>query len=449
MGQETLFDVPVREASQATAEEGAGEPRMRCANRRQMEWTPCCLDELLPEDHRARLVWEFVQGLNLQPLYQSIRAVEGHAGRPTCDPKILVALWLYATLDAVGSARQLDRLCEDHVAYRWICGGVPMNYHTLSDFRTDHAEVLDQLLTQSVAMLMHEGLVTLEKVAQDGVRVRASAGGSSFHRRETLERCLAEAEAQVKALRQELEQDPTRSHRRQQKARERAARERAERVAQALQNLAEVEQKKQSRGRDSLKYPARASSTDPEARKMKMADGGFRPALNVQFATAAEAQVIVGVEVTNSGSDGGQMQPMLEQIHERYQQRVEKMFVDGGFVSREDIDAAEREGTEVYAPVKEEEKQRAAGKDPFAPHKGDTPAMIHWRQRMRSPEGQQLYRLRPATAECVNAIARNRGLQQFRVRGLAKVKAVLLWFALAHNLMRTVALRAEATEKIS
>jgi transposase len=448
MDQETLFDVPVAEGPQATAEEGAGQPRMRCANRRQREWTPCCLDELLPEDHRARVVWEFVQGLNLQPLYQSIRAVEGHAGRPPCDPKILVALWLYATLEGVGSARQLDRLCKEHVAYRWICGGVPMNYHTLSDFRTQHGEVLDQLLTQSVATLMHEGLVTLEKVAQDGVRVRAGAGGSSFHRRGTLEQCLAEAEAQVKALRKELEEDPTRSNRRQQKARERAARERAERVAQALQNLNDVEKKKQSRGGDSLKYPARASTTDPEARKMKMPDGGFRPAYNAQFATDADSQVIVGVEVTNSGSDGGQMQPMVEQIEERCGQRPEKMLVDGGFVTVDDIDEAERNGTEVYAPVKDEEKQREAGKDPFAPHKGDTPAVVGWRQRMANQESRQMYRLRGATAECVNAIARNRGLQQFRVRGSPKVRAVLLWFALAHNLMRTVALRAAAAEKV-
>lgn len=448
MEQESLFDMPEADAP-ADAAELSGQPRMRWANRRQIEMVMCCLDELLPEDHRARVVWQFVQELDLHTLQDSIRSVEGHAGRPPADPKILVALWLYATLQGVGSARQLNTLCEEHIAYRWICGGVSMNYHTLSDFRTQHADVLDQLLTNSVATLMHEGLVSLEKVAQDGIRVRASAGGSSFHRRETLEQCRAEAEAQVKALREELEADPAGGNRRQQQARERAARQRAEQITAAVKNLEEVEQKKQSRGGDSLKYPARASSTDPEARKMKMADGGFRPAFNAQFATAAEAQVIVGVDITNSGSDGGQMQPMLEQIHKRYEQRVEKMFVDGGFVTREDIDAAERDGTEVYAPVKEEEKQRAAGKDPFAPHKGDTPAMIHWRQRMRSEEGKQLYRLRPATAECVNAIARNRGLQQFRVRGLAKVRAVLLWFALAHNLMRTVALRAAAAAKVN
>lgn len=449
MDQPTLFEVPGPEGSQPSPEPGAGRPRLRCANRRQREWLECCLEELLPEDHRARVVWQFAQGLNLEPLYEAILAVEGHAGRPTADPRILVTLWLYATLEGVGAARQLDRLCEEHVAYRWICGGVSMNYHTLSDFRIDHADVLDQLLTQSVATLIHEDLVTLKKVAQDGIRVRASAGASSFHRRETLEQCLAEAEAQVQALRAEVEADPSSGNRREQAARERAARERAQRVAQALENLKEVEEKKQARGRNSLKHPARASTTDPEARKMKMADGGFRPAFNGQFATDVDTQVIVGVEVTNAGNDGGQMQPMIEQIEQRYARRPEAALVDGGFVNLEEIEEVERNGTEVYAPLKDEAKKQEAGEDPFAARKGDTPAVVRWRQRMGTEEGQRIYRERAATAECVNAIARNRGLQQFRVRGMAKVRAVLLWFALAHNLMRTVTLRAEAGDKVN
>lgn len=448
MEQESLFDLPEAGAP-ADAAELSGPPRMRRAQRRQIEMVMCCVDELLPEDHRARVVWQFVQELDLHTLQDSIRAVEGHAGRPPADPKILVALWLYATLQGVGSARQLNTLCEEHVAYRWICGGVSMNYHTLSDFRTQHADVVDQLLTNSVATLMHEGLVTLEKVAQDGIRVRASAGASSFHRRQTLEQCLVEAESQVKALREELEADPSGGQRRQQQARARAARERAEHIAQALENLKEVEEKKQARGRNSLKQPARASITDPEARKMKMADGGFRPAFNGQFATDTDTQVVVGVEVSNAGNDGGQMQPMIEQIEQRYDQRPAKMLVDGGFVNLNEIDEAERKGTEVYAPVKDEAKKREAGEDPFVARRRDTPATVGWRQRMGTEDGQQIYRERAATAECVNAIARNRGLQQFRVRGLAKVKAVLLWFALAHNLMRTVALRAEAAAKVN
>ena len=186
----TLFLLP---ASASAEPEPAGRPRLRRAERQQVVMHVASLDSLLPEDHRARWVWEYAQGLDLGALYEPIRAVEGTAGRDATDPRILLALWLYATVDGVGSARQLARLCEDHVAYRWICGGVSVNYHTLSDFRTAHPAFLDELLTQSVATLMQEGLVTLHRVAQDGMRVRASAGAASFRRRATLEECQTQA----------------------------------------------------------------------------------------------------------------------------------------------------------------------------------------------------------------------------------------------------------------
>ena len=201
----TLFAVPPSETQEPVP---LGRPRLRRAERQQVVMHVASLDSLLPEDHRARLVWEYVEGLDLSELYEQIRAVEGGAGRDAMDPKILMALWLDATLDGVGSARQLAKLCEDHLAYRWICGGVSVNYHTLSDFRTAHPHLLDTLLTQSVATLMHEGLVTLHRVAQDGMRVRANAGAASFRRRPTLEECQSEARQQVESLRQELEENP-------------------------------------------------------------------------------------------------------------------------------------------------------------------------------------------------------------------------------------------------
>lgn len=154
--------------------------------------------------HRLGLVC----GLDLRGLYQRIQAVEGGPGQAPADPRILLALWLYATLRGVGSARELNRLCEHHTAYRWLCGGVSMNYHTLSDFRTQHAELLDRLLTESVASLMAEGLVTLDRVAQDGIKVRAGAGAALFRRQPTLEEALAQAEEQLRQLKQELEADP-------------------------------------------------------------------------------------------------------------------------------------------------------------------------------------------------------------------------------------------------
>jgi transposase len=398
------------------------------------------LDSLLPEDHRARVVWEYVEGLDLAPLYAKIRSVEGHAGRDATDPGILLALWLYATLDGVGAARQLARLCEEHVAYQWICGGVSMNYHTLSDFRVAHPEFLDDLLTQSVATLMHEGLVTLDRVAQDGMRVRANAGAASFRRRKTLEECQAEAKEQVEALAKELEEDPASSNRRQDAARRRAARERSEQIQQALAELAEIEAKKKADEKDK----ARVSTTEPGSRVMKMGDGGFRPAHNVQFATDTQRQVIAGVDVVNVGSDQGQMPPMVEQLGERYGKTPGEVLVDGGFAKHEDIETVStaEAGTKVYAPVPKPKKD--SDRDPHQPLPGDSQTIAEWRVRMGTPEAKEIYKERASTAECVNAISRNRGLRQFLVRGLRKVRAVVLWFAIAHNLMRAVALRAEA-----
>jgi transposase len=397
------------------------------------------LDSFLPDDHTARVVWEYANRMDLTELYSRIRSVEGRAGRDAIDPKILLALWLYATLDGVGAAREIDRLCKYHMAYRWICGGVSVNYHTLSDFRTGHPEFLDELLTQSVATLVHEGLVTLSRVAQDGMRVRASAGAASFRRRKTLESCQAEARGQVAALRKELDEDPSAGKRRRDAARERAARERSERLSRALAELAEVEAKKKADDKEK----ARVSTTDPEARVMKMGDGGFRPAHNVQFATDTESQVITGVDVVNTGSDQGQMSPMVEQHEERYDRVPDEMLVDGGFAKTEDIEkvSSGEQATTVYAPVR---KARDPERDPYLPRAGDSEVIAAWRQRMGTKEAKEIYKERASTAECVNAIARNRGLKQFLVRGLKKVRAVALWYALAHNLMRAVKLRAAA-----
>jgi transposase len=395
----------------------------------------------LPEDHQARIVWDYVKSLDLSPLYERIKAVERRAGQSAIDPRILFALWLYATLRGIGSARELDRRCDPQrgeVPFQWICGGVSVNYHTLSDFRTAHVELLDQTLTTSVAVLMQEGLVTLDRVAQDGMKVRASAGAASFRRRPTLEEHLAQAQEQIDALRAERDADPTAANRRQQAARERAARERSERLQKALEQLPEVEAKKKS----SEKEKARVSTTDPEARVMKMADGGYRPAYNVQLGTDTATQIISGVDVSNSGGDQGKMAPMVDQHEERYDETPDEMLVDGGFAKKDDITrVSPPEGnTTVYAPVQKAKKDDL---DPHTPRDNDSPAVAEWRTRMATDQAKEIYRERASTAECVNAIARNRGLQQFRVRGSPKVKAVILWYVLAHNLMRAVALRAQ------
>lgn len=430
---------PLPDVHECRSEVIRPEPRVQRPNRNQLELRPVDLEGLLPADHRARVVWEFVEGLDRQVLYERIKAVDGHAGRPAIDPTILMTLWLYATLEGVGSARALARLCDEHDAYRWICGGVSVNYHTLADFRVADADSLDTLLTTSVATLMAEGLVTLQRVAQDGVRVRASAGAASFRGGERLEQLLAEASTQVEALKREVHDDPSATARRTAAARQRAAVERQQRVARALAQLPEVTARRQKAG---VKGPSRVSTTDPEARVMKMADGGFRPAFNGQFSTATASQVIVGVEGLNAGTDLGQLGPMVEQLQQRYGQRPAEMLVDGGYVALADIRALApaESGCQVYAPPP---APRGRGRARDWRRRNDE-ATTAWRTRMATDEAKAIYKERAATAECVNALARNRGLQQFVVRGLRKVKAMLLWFALAHNLMRAVALRQAA-----
>ena len=384
-----------------------------------------------------RAVWEYVEQADLSALYDAIRAVEGAPGRAPIDPKILLALWLYATLDAVGSARELDRLTREHQVYQWICGDVPVNYHTLADFRVDHPELLERLLVSGVAALTSQKLVTMKRVAQDGVRVRASAGAASFHREKTLKEHLAEAEKQLRQLTDELHEDTQASSRRQKAATERAAKDREDRVAEALRQLRELQETK---SKEDEKKEARASETDPEARVMKMADGGFRPGFNVQFATDVETRIIVGVDVTNIGSDAGQMPPMVDQLLENYGQAPAEMLVDGGFATTKAIDqlANRAPGCTVFGPV---QKPKDPTRDPHQPRDGDSAAVADWRVRMGTDAAKAIYRLRGQTAECVNAIARNRGLYQFLVRGLRKVRAIALWFALAHNVNRGAALR--------
>lgn len=425
----------------------AAMPRLMTPQRHQIELRVMDLDSLLAADHPARTVWAFVQALELAPLHARIKAVEGSAGRPSIDPAILVALWLWATVDGVGSAREVDRLCERDNAYRWLCGGVGLNHHTLADFRTQHAPWLDAQLTRSIASLLERKLVTLNVVSQDGVRVRAGAKAASFRRKDRIQALLGQARAQVQALKSELEGDACASTRRKQAALERAAREREQRLTQALATMDKIERKQPAKKSDDEDPPGgapakappepRVSTTDPHARVMKMADGGFRPAFNAQLAVDAHTQLIAAVELVNIGSDLQQMAPLHATVVERYAVTPGHWLADGGYVNLAAIEQLATRGTHAMVPPA---RSRKPGIDPFQPKSTDTPAVAQWRARMATPEAQALYKQRAATVECVNAQVRRRGLQQFNVRGLLKARAVLLWHALAHNLMRMASL---------
>jgi transposase len=443
--------LPDPSPKEAGRELGRGKPRLRVPLRNQAQVSWESLDQRLDPDSQARVVWNLVCQLDLDAWLKEIKAVERHVGRNAIDPRLLVALWVFATLRGVGSARELERLCSDHLAYQWLCGGVSVNYHTLADFRSGGGEKWDDLLTQIVATLMDEGLVTMDRVAQDGMRVRADAGNSSFRTGGTLEKRLEEAKEQVETLKHLAETNPDELSRRQRAARERAAKERQERIENAKRECDELRQKKAERdeGKTKKSSEARASTTDPEARNMKFSDGGYRPGFNVQFATDVASGIVVGVDVTNEGNDFEQMSPMLEQLEERYDKLPNEALIDGGFISLEAIDSAESRGCKVYGPVKDEEKQTKAGKDPFARKRDDTDHTAEWRKRMGEAASKTIYKLRAQTAEWVNALCRNRGLQQMAVRGTKKCRITATLYAITHNLIQQGAVRAALAKGVN
>jgi transposase len=411
--------------------------RLRRVNRDQLRLEAVDLDSLVEGDHPARAIWRVLEAMELSRFYAPIKAREGVAGQNATDPRILLALWLYGLSEGVASARELARLTEAHKVYRWICGGVTVNHHLLSDFRTAHGAAVDELMSQVLAVLMHKGLVKLHRVAQDGTRVRASAGAGSFRRKRTLERCLGQTRAHIAALSEQAEHpDPQRSARAF-AAQQRAAREREQRVEQALCELEQLgAAKAEAKNHPQRKGELRVSTTDPQARVMKMADGGFRPAYNLQFATDSTSRIIVGVRAINAGSDSRQLEPMLEEIKRRTGALPAQHLADGGYMNFAAVEQAAARGVEVFSPPRE---NRTYHIDPLTPQPNDSAAIADYRRRMGSEQGKKIYQQRASTAETVNADLKTwRGLNRLLLRGTTKVLIVATWSALAYNLMRAI-----------
>ncbi len=419
-------------APEATGVEGS--PRLRRADREQVLLEPCELDRLVSEDHEVRTVWAVVERMDLSAFYDEIQARGSSPGRSATDPRILIALWLYATKNGVGSGRELDRLCREHAAYRWLRGGVALNYHTLNDFRVAHGDKLDQLFTDVLSCLVHQGIVKVNRIAQDGTRVHASAGSSSFRRRETLETLREKMREHVGAVRKQLDDPACDGSKQQRAARVRATRERQERVDEALKEMAKLEEAKaKQKAKPSKKSPPRASTTDPEARTMKMPGGGYGPGYNMQFAGDVDSRAIVGVDVTNAGSDVHESEPMRHQVEERTGKTVNEHLIDGGYVGLDSIERAASDGVTVYAPVPKPKKK---DQDAYAPRPGDGPGVAAWRRRMATDEAKTIYRQRCSTAETINGDLKAwRGMRYLRVRGLAKARCIALWCALTYNIL--------------
>jgi transposase len=417
--------------------EKQGAPRMVEANRMQTRLVPMDLEGLLPADHQARAVWAFVERLDLSGFHELIKSREGRAGRPAIDPQILLGLWILAMLDGVGAAREIERLCEYHLAYQWMSGGVHVNHHTLSDFRNLSSDQLSGLLTQTVSALLNEGLVELTRVAQDGMKVRASAGASSFRRRARLEAFQKMAREQIEILAKEIEDKSGAASKREQSARKRSAESRERRVERALEELAKAEGQKRAKDPKANQKEKRSSITDPEARVMKMADGGFRPAYNVHLTTATGSNVVVAVEVNNEGTDLTTMVSLAEQVEQRHAVRPQEWLADAGCTSLRNIDEMSKRGCKVYAPVR---VSQSTNPKPSA-RRADSQAVREWRERMESEEAKAIYQQRGRTAELVNALFRGQGLVQILVRGAKKALSVVLLHAIAHNMRRSWALQ--------
>ena len=420
-------------------------------DRQRLRWDMVDLEGLLPADHRARIVWSFVESLDLSELYEGIRSREGEAGRPAADPAVLLSLWLYATVEGVGSARELERLAQSDAAYRWLAGGVPLNDHGLADFRVEQVEVLDRLLTQSVTALIAEGLVRLAEIAVDGTKIRASARRNSFRTGEKLIKVEAAVAERLAALKQELTSDPGASNRRRQAARERAARDVQERAGRARAALERLEAERKARAKthskdEAKKKEPRASTTDPEARSMRFPDGAVRPAYNAQIAAAPKEGVIVSIEVTDRRNDAGLAGPMVNDIARRYGRTPDRLLVDTSYATSEDIVAlaAHIAGpVSVYTPPpSEKENVKPATLARRIQKRAKEPLCLKaWRERMASEAGQAVYALRKRI-ERINADRKNHGFGFLPVRGLIKAKAHALWHALANNLMAARRLRA-------
>jgi transposase len=416
--------------------------RLRQPDRTQVQMIIQCPDELIPQNHSVRVIWQVCESQDLSQFCKPIKAREGIGGRDATAPSLLVALWLYATVRGIGSARELARLCKESKPFMWLCGGVSLNHHTLSDFRVGHAAALDALFTRILAALVDKGLVKVYRISQDGTRVRACAGASSYRREQRLQKLLDDARRHVEELKKLL-QDPEKSSgmsAKKKAAQMRAARERQQRIEQAIKRLPELKKKqeklarrKSKKEKEKLKEP-RASTTDADATVMKMANGGFNPAVNVQFATDPESRAIVGVDVSGEGNDHHLAEPMRQQVEQRTGQKVHEHLVDGGYLVKEEIEQAAKLGVTLYVPPKLPRKQEPGSE--YEAQRGESQVLTDWRQRMGSQAGQEIYQQRAATSETVNGDLRtHRGLGPMLVRGLKKARCIALWCALAYNVM--------------
>lgn len=487
--------------SEEKKSEAAPPPLVKDIDRAQMWFRSVEVDRLLEADHPARLLWETIGGLDLSGYYEGIKSNEEQGGRPATHPQLLVTLWVYAYSRGMGSAREIERRCQYDPAFWWLTGMEKVNHHTLSDFRVQKKEELDELFAQVLGAASAEGFVNLEQVTLDGTKIKACASGKSFRREGTLRAHLEKARELVKELEKAGEEEESKRQ-----AAEQRAREKVERLQLALAEMEKLREQKKS---EKDKREARVSTSDPEARVMKQNDGGFAPGYNVQITTDTVQGLIVDVEITQAGNDFGQLIPAVERVEERFGKAPGQVLVDSGYISRENVEEAAQHQVDLlgsladnaakkgerdqqrYAPDlfvydaehdhyvcpagkilsyegkqkkdgMEQSKYKAKNQDcqscplktyccPENKKHGrsltrsqESAAMIAFRTRMKTEAAQTEYRKRGAIAEFRNLWIKTKlGLRQFHVRGLEKVRCEALWACLTHNLQHWIRLRRQ------
>lgn len=490
----------------APKKEFKGNPRLKAIDRQQLMFRTIDVESLIEEDHPARAIWAFTGQMDWSRFYSSILGVQGVAGRPTWDPRLLGSLWIYAYSRGIGSAREIARRCAYDPAFQWLTGLQEVNYHTVADFRVDYKEPLDELFVQALGLLSAEGLITMERVMHDGTKIRACAGADSFRREERIRKHLEAARTQVEAM-GDPKAEPSVAQR---AARKRAQSERAQRLEQALK---ELEKLRESKSGAQAKEQARASETDPQARNMKQSDGGYAPSYNVQLSTDAAHGVIVGVGVSQSGNDYRELAAAVERVEHNTGCKPKQVVADGGYTDRQNVQMMEEHEVDfIGSPTKQNSSsmEQRGVTEAFHPkafiydteqdlyrcpagemlrHAGTkkrTGAILHsyravatccaacpfkaqccpgnattgrsvvrteesvsWRTflaKMETDEAKAVYKLRGAVAEFPNAWLKDKlGLRYFHVRGLLKVGMESVWACLTYNIQQWIRLSWRAS----
>jgi transposase len=419
--------------------------KLKTSVRNQYEFHSLCLDQLIPEDHKGRHVWDFVSDMDLSACFIDIITYHNEPGRSKIDPKILLTLWIYSILDGNSSARKLEELCLNHDVYKWICGGVAVSRTSLAEFRSVNPRKFDELLTKCLAVMVKNGLLFDSDFSQDGTRVKANAGNNSFRSEDSLKELEAKTTKYLDELKIEEKTSIDAYEKRKLKEKSRKAAEKKNRIKSALENLEEARCEKVINGIRNHNKPTeedikniRASTTDPEVRRMKMGDSGYRLAYNVQFATGLDSRVIYGVDIVKT-LDPGTPPRLMNQVQERLKNLnivggIKNWIADSAYSAKNDIITIANlfPGCFYYAPAKPQK-----GIDPKVHLKNDCDALKAWRDSINSDHVQYIYKKRCSTAEFSNMHVKNQALKEFSVRGLVKVKGMAILHAIAQNISRS------------